>query len=169
MLSIEDDICGQDYDWQRETLGSYSAHIFTGLHNPEDLSIPNPMLSELSTNLMKLHGTLADALSQNDALKEDKRRLVAALEASNQKREAMATHSSRVDELERRARPSVSQDERQRVRMARPDMNELDFRPVDRRDELGQGVEPRLQLAPVVAGGPVLHQLLQPCQLDTLG
>jgi hypothetical protein len=41
--------------------------------------------------------------------------------------------------------------------------------PVDRGDELGELVEPRLDLAPVVAGAPVLDERLKLGQLDTLG
>ena len=47
-------------------------------------------------------------------------------------------------------------DQRKRVRVLRPDVDEMDLEPVDVRDELRKRVQPRLRLSPVVIGRPVL-------------
>src|SRR5262249_60372225 len=54
------------------------------------------------------------------------------------------------------------------MRMTRPDVNEMNVDAVDVRDELRQSVQPRLDLAPVVARAPVAHERLQLLQLDAL-
>ena len=66
-----------------------------------------------------------------------------------------------LDLLEDRARPPVRDDQRQRVRVARTDVDEVDVDAVDRRDELRPGVQLRLGLAPVVVRAPVADELLQ--------
>ena len=66
----------------------------------------------------------------------------------------------RVDDLELlddRAGPAVV-DQRQRIRVARAHVDEVDVQPVDLGDELRQHVQPGLALAPVVFAGPVLRQ-----------
>jgi hypothetical protein len=59
-------------------------------------------------------------------------------------------------------------DDRQRVLMSGPHVDEVNVDSVDRRDELRQGVQLRFHLAPVVAAPPVLNQLLQLRQLRAL-
>ena len=59
-------------------------------------------------------------------------------------------------------------DQRQGVRVTRADVDEVDIEPVDLGDELRQGIELRLGLAPVVVGAPVADELLELCQLDAL-
>ncbi len=54
-----------------------------------------------------------------------------------------------------RARPTVRDDERQRILMFRPDMNEVNVQPVDLGDELRQGVHFCFDPAPVVVCRPV--------------
>src|ERR1700716_3675051 len=71
--------------------------------------------------------------------------------------------------LDDRAGPPVRDDERQRVFMFRTDVNEMNVEPVDLGDELRQGIEPRLRLAPVVIGLPVARELLDGGQLHALG
>src|SRR3981189_2042670 len=71
--------------------------------------------------------------------------------------------------LDDRARPSVRDDERQRVFMFRTAVNEMNVEPVDLGDERRQGIEPRLRLAPVVIGLPVARELLDGRQLHALG
>ena len=51
-------------------------------------------------------------------------------------------------------------DLRQRIRVRRPYVDEVDLHPVDLGRELRQRVEFRLACAPVVIGGPVAGQLL---------
>ena len=60
-------------------------------------------------------------------------------------------------------------DERQGVFMFRADMNEMNVEPVDRRHELRQGVQFGLALAPVVICCPIVHDVLDQCELYALG
>jgi hypothetical protein len=59
-------------------------------------------------------------------------------------------------------------DQRQRVLVPGPDVDEVDLDPVDLGRELRQRVELRLRLAPVVVGLPVARELLQRRQLHAL-
>src|SRR5215831_13882061 len=77
----------------------------------------------------------------------------------------------RTDDLELlddRSRPAMRDDHRQRVLMAGTDVDEMDVDSVDRRDELGKGVQLRLQLSPVVVLAPVANQLLELPELSAL-
>jgi hypothetical protein len=60
-------------------------------------------------------------------------------------------------------------DQRQRVLVTRPDVDEVDVEPVEVRHELRQGIQPRLELPPVIAAAPVAHEFLDLGQLGTLG
>ena len=73
-----------------------------------------------------------------------------------------------LQQLDDRARPAVRHEQRQGVVVRRADVRELDVQPVDLGDELRQRVERRLDLAPVVAGAPVLDERAQLRQLDAL-
>jgi len=69
----------------------------------------------------------------------------------------------RIDNLQlfdHRAGPSVRDDERQRIFMFRADMNEMNIQSIDLGDEVRQGIQPRLTLAPVVMRLPVAQKLL---------
>jgi len=66
-----------------------------------------------------------------------------------------------LEQLHHRAGPTMGHDQRQRIGMARLHVDEVDVEAVDLGDELRQGIEPRLGLAPVVAAAPVPHQRLQ--------
>ena len=69
----------------------------------------------------------------------------------------------RVDDLQLlddRAGPSVRDDDRQRILMLRANVNEMNVQPVDLGDEVRQGVQPRLDLAPVVLRRPIARELL---------
>jgi hypothetical protein len=64
----------------------------------------------------------------------------------------------RIDDfqlLDNRARPSVRDDHRKRVRILRTDMDEMNVESVDLRRELWQGIQPRFDLAPVVIRLPI--------------
>jgi len=77
----------------------------------------------------------------------------------------------RIDDLQLlddRARPPMRDDDRQRIFMFRTNVNEMDVQSVDFGDELRQGVQPRLHLAPVVAGHPVVREVPDGCQLHAL-
>jgi hypothetical protein len=65
-------------------------------------------------------------------------------------------------------RPTVRDDERQRVVMLRSDMDEVNVQPVDLGDEVRQGFQLRLALAPVVFGPPILCELLHRRELHAL-
>jgi len=62
----------------------------------------------------------------------------------------------------------VRNDDRQGVRVLGADVNEMDVQPIDVGEELRQGIQLRLDLAPVVPALPVAHQALHRRQLDTL-
>ena len=66
-----------------------------------------------------------------------------------------------IHELGERARIPVRDDQRQRVRLGRTDVQEVDRLAVDRGGELREPVERRLVLPPVVLGSPILGQVLQ--------
>ena len=63
----------------------------------------------------------------------------------------------------------MGHDQRQRVLVLRLHMDEVDVHAVDLGRELGQGVELRLGLAPVVVGLPVARELLHRRELHALG
>jgi hypothetical protein len=73
-----------------------------------------------------------------------------------------------VQQLEHRAGPAVRHHERHRVRVMRPHVDEVDVQAVDVCHELRQRIEPRLGLAPIVAGAPVLHERLELRELHAL-
>ena len=70
--------------------------------------------------------------------------------------------------LDDRARPAMRDDERQRVLMLRTHVDEMNVEPVDLGDELRQGVEPRLHLAPVVIRRPIAREFLHRRKLHAL-
>ena len=77
----------------------------------------------------------------------------------------------RIDDLQLlddRAGPSVRDDHRQRIRMLRTHVNEVNVDPIDLGDELRQSVELRLALAPVVLGPPVAREFLNRRELHAL-
>src|SRR5262249_51615011 len=59
-----------------------------------------------------------------------------------------------------RAGPPVPDDHRQRVRLLRADVDEVDVEPVDRRHEVREGAHPRFDLPPVVVRTPIRGELL---------
>ena len=67
-----------------------------------------------------------------------------------------------------RARPSVRDDERQRIFMFRTDVNEVNVEPIDLGDELGQGVHFCFDLAPVVVCRPIARERLCGRELNSL-
>ena len=73
-----------------------------------------------------------------------------------------------VQQLEDRAGPAVGHDQRQRVLVRRPHVDEVDVHAVDLGHELRQRVELRLGRAPVVVGRPVARERLQGRQLNAL-
>ena len=70
--------------------------------------------------------------------------------------------------LDNRAGPSVRDDQWQRVCMLRTDVNEMNVQPVDRGDELRQGVQCRFDLAPVVIRRPIAREFLHRRELHAL-
>ena len=79
---------------------------------------------------------------------------------------------SRIDDLQLlddRAGPAVIDDERQRVFVLRTNVDEVDVEPVDLGDELRQGVQLRLALAPVVLRRPVAREFLHHRERHALG
>ena len=71
-----------------------------------------------------------------------------------------------VEELDDRAGPAVREEQRQRVRVRRARVDEVDRLAVDARAEVLELVEPRLLRAPVVLVAPVLDQLAQVVDRD---
>src|SRR5438874_8732099 len=77
----------------------------------------------------------------------------------------------RADDLELlddRSGPAVRDDERQRTVMLRANVDEMDVEPVDLGDELRQGVQSRLHLAPVVLCRPIAGECLHRRELHAL-
>src|SRR6267143_3030269 len=74
-----------------------------------------------------------------------------------------------LDLLDNRARPSVRDDQRKRLRILRTHMDEMNVEPIDRRHELRQGVEPGFDPAPVVIGSPIACECAHGRELHALG
>ena len=77
----------------------------------------------------------------------------------------------RIDDLhllDDRAGPSVRDDQRQRIFMFRTNVNEMNVQPIDLGDELRQGVQFRLDLAPVVICRPIARERLNRRELHAL-
>src|SRR5262249_2731374 len=70
--------------------------------------------------------------------------------------------------LDDRSRPTVCDDDRERILVTRTDVDEVNVDSVDGRDELRKAVQLRFHLPPVVAASPVPNQLLQLRELRTL-
>src|SRR5215470_19147422 len=70
--------------------------------------------------------------------------------------------------LDDRTRPSVRDDERQRIHMFRTNMNEMNVQSIDLSDELWQGVQFRLDLAPVILCCPIARECLNRRELHAL-
>ena len=70
--------------------------------------------------------------------------------------------------LDDRAGPSVRDDQGQGILVLGADVKEMDVEPVDLGDEVRQGVQLRLALAPVVVRRPVARQVLHQCQRHAL-
>src|SRR5215213_4607553 len=62
--------------------------------------------------------------------------------------------------LDDRAGPSVRDDERQRILMVRTNVNEMNVQPIDLGDEVRQGLQLLLALAPVVLFRPIARECL---------
>ncbi len=77
----------------------------------------------------------------------------------------------RIDDLQlfdNRAGPTVRDDQRQRIFMLRTNVNEMNVQPVDLGDELRQGVQFRLALAPVIIRRPIARDFLHRRELHAL-
>ena len=84
-------------------------------------------------------------------------------------RRRVGERADRVEHLDHGAGPAVRHDQRQRVLVLGPDVDEVDVDAVDLGRELRQRVQLRLGPAPVVLPGPVARQRLERRQLHTLG
>jgi len=71
-------------------------------------------------------------------------------------------------ELDKRTRPAMRDDERQRVLVLGTNVNEVNVQPIDLGDELRQRVQSRLHLAPVVFRPPITREGLNGCELYAL-
>ena len=85
----------------------------------------------------------------------ERRRRIAAMGAR------IGERADQVDVLDKRVRPPVREDQRCGVRLGRPDVDEVDRLAVDRRRELRERVELRLDGSPVELGTPALDELLE--------
>ena len=59
-------------------------------------------------------------------------------------------------------------DQRQRIFVFRTNVNEVNVQPVDLRDELRQGVQFRLDLAPVLLRRPIVRERLDRREMHSL-
>src|SRR4029077_10121348 len=64
--------------------------------------------------------------------------------------------------------PTVGDDDQQRIRMLRTNVDEMNVEAVDLGEELRQRVQPRFALAPVVLRRPVSREGLSRCELHAL-
>ena len=62
----------------------------------------------------------------------------------------------------------MCEDERQRVLVFRTNVNEVDVQPINLGHEIRQGVQSRLDLAPVVLGRPIAREFLHRRELGAL-
>src|SRR5712672_708617 len=77
----------------------------------------------------------------------------------------------RIDNLQllgNRPGPSVRDDERQRIFMFRTNVNEMNVQPIDLGDEMRQGVQSCLALAPFVVRAPIARECLTGRELYAL-
>jgi hypothetical protein len=84
-------------------------------------------------------------------------------------RRRVAQRTDDLEPLDDGTGPAVGQHDRQRTRMRRADVQEVDPDSVDGRAELRDRVQARLRRPPVVVGSPVGTQLAQIAQRYTLG
>lgn len=73
-----------------------------------------------------------------------------------------------VQELDDRSRPAMRHHHRQRVRMRRADVQEVNAESIDFGLELRIAVQAGFELAPVIVAAPVVHQFLDLVQLRAL-
>ena len=73
-------------------------------------------------------------------------------------RDRVGERADHLQELDDRPWPAVRQDERHRVRILGPDVDEMNVEPVDRRHELGETIQFLLESTPVVVLLPVLDK-----------
>jgi hypothetical protein len=74
-----------------------------------------------------------------------------------------------VEQLDHGSRPPVRDDHRQRIRVLRLDVDEVNVDAVDLGHELRVGIELGLGLPPVVVRRPVMCERLERRKLDALG
>ena len=70
--------------------------------------------------------------------------------------------------LNDRARPSVRDDKRQSILMFRTDVDEMNVQPIDHSLEHRQGIQFRLDLAPIVFCPPIAREFLHCRELHAL-
>src|SRR2546426_5453627 len=70
--------------------------------------------------------------------------------------------------LDDRAGPTVRDDERQRAFVLRTNVNKMNVQPIDLGDELRNGIQLRLDLAPVVVCRPIAREFLDRLELHAL-
>src|SRR5258708_4135694 len=71
-------------------------------------------------------------------------------------------------EFDDRARPAMGDDQRQRLRMGRTNVEEMNVEPVDFSRELRKAIEQRLAAAPIIRFSPIAADLLDPFQRRAL-
>ncbi|MCY1231635.1 hypothetical protein D9M72_440920 [compost metagenome] len=74
-----------------------------------------------------------------------------------------------VQQLKDRARPAMGHDQRKCILMARAYVDEMNIQPVDVGQELRKRVKLSFRFAPIIAGLPVSHEVLERLLLDALG
>src|ERR1700720_4606698 len=73
-----------------------------------------------------------------------------------------------LDLFDDRTRPSMSDDERQSIFMLGTNMNEMNVQPIYLGDEMWNGAQFRLDLAPIVFRPPIMREGLHGRELHTL-
>src|SRR4029077_13532131 len=80
----------------------------------------------------------------------------------------IAERADDLHELYDRSRPSVRENDRQRVLLRGPHVDEMNANPVDLRPVLREGVDARLKAAPVILVAPVGNERLSLLEGDAL-
>src|SRR4030095_8014971 len=73
-----------------------------------------------------------------------------------------------LKELDHRTRPTVRDDDRQRVLVTRTDVQEVKVETIDLRAILSKAIKLSFEAAPVITGPPILHERPQLCERHTL-
>ena len=119
-------------------------------------------LHELDVRLADAHGIPAGGgrLAGEPVPRHRRDHHVEGIRRARAVRGGIGERADELQLLDDRAGPAVTDDQRERVLVLGANMDEVDVEPVDLGDEVREGLQPRLALAPVVLGRPVAGEVL---------